>query len=500
MAERWQRESTNDKEAVVKTMKIGMGARWLFLLPVLALGLGGCSRGETEEIQTDTARVERQDLEIRAEASGQIEPLRVVEVKSRVAGELRKITVETGDELAQGTLIAEIDPRDLRNALEQAEADIALARARVETSAAQRRRAESLAKAGVLSTQDLENTRLEETNSRAQLVKAQTNLELAREKMGDVTIRAPISGTVIEKTVEQGQIIASASGNVSGGTTLIKMADLSTVQARALVDETDIGQVKPGQPAQVSVEAFPGRIFRGQVEKIEPQAVVEQNVTMFPVIVRLANPERLLKPGMNAEVSVEIADRTDVVAVPNSAVVSPREAASAGTALGLDEEELRAKMAEMRNARGAGRPGAEEGNSGRGARGNGSWNRGASGSGGEGSPATSAGGGFRGGPGGGGGAAAGSRPGVVFVKGPNGPEPKFILLGLSDWDNTEVVRGLEPGAEVYLISVARLQQQQEQFTNRMRERAGGGMFGGGNQQRGGQGSGAQGGGARGGRP
>ena len=469
---------------VLKTMKIGMRALSLLLLPALFLGLAGCDRGETEEIQADTARVERQDLEIRAEASGLIEPLRVVEVKSRVAGELRRITVETGDELAQGTLIAEIDPRDLRNALEQAEADIALARARVETTAAQRRRAESLAKAGVLSEQDLENTQLEETNARAQFVKAQTNLELAREKMGDVTIRSPISGTVIEKTVEQGQIIASASGNVSGGTTLVKMADLSTVQARALVDETDIGQVQPGKPAQVTVEAYPGRIFRGYVEKIEPQAVVDQNVTMFPVLVRLANPERLLKPGMNAEVSIEIADRNGVVAVPNQAVVSLREAASAGTALGLDEEELRTKMAEMRNARGGnGRPGSEGGESGGGARGNGSWSRGGSrGAGGEGPAAT--------------------RPGIVFVKTPAGPEPKLVLLGLSDWDNTEVVRGLEPGTEVYLISVARLQQQQEQFTNRMRERAGGGMFGGGQQRSGGgQASGANGGGtSRGGRP
>ncbi|RPH55069.1 efflux RND transporter periplasmic adaptor subunit [bacterium] len=432
-----------------------MGALGLLLLPVLCLGLGGCDRGETEEVQADTARGERQDLEIRAEASGQIEPLRVVEVKSRVAGELRRITVETGDEVSQGTLIAEIDPRDLRNALEQAEADIALARARVETTAAQRRRAESLAQAGVLSEQDLENTQLEETNARAQFVKAQTNHELAREKMGDVAIRSPISGTVIEKTVEQGQIIASASGNVSGGTTLVKMADLSTVQARALVDETDIGQVQPGRPAQVTVEAYPGRIFRGQVEKIEPQAVVEQNVTMFPVLVRLANPERLLKPGMNAEVSIEIADRTGVVAVPNQAVVNLREAASAGTALGLDEEELRAKMAGMRNARGGGEAAGGQ-----------------------------------------------TRPGVVFIKTPTGPEPKLVLLGLSDWDNTEVLRGLEPGTEVYLISVARLQQQQEQFTNRMRERAGGGMFGGGSQQRSGGQSGSTGGNgsSRGGRP
>ena len=78
------------------------------------------------------------------------------------------------------------------------------------------------------------------------------------------------------------------------------------------------------------------------------------------------------------------------------------------------------------------------------------------------------------------------RPGVVFVKGANGPEPRTVLLGLSDWDYTEVVRGLEPGTEVYLISVARLQQQQEQFANRTRERAGGGMLGGGSGGSGGQ--------------
>jgi hypothetical protein len=87
---------------------------------------------------------------------------------------------------------------------------------------------------------------------------------------------------------------------------------------------------------------------------------------------------------------------------------------------------------------------------------------------------------------------------VVFVKGAKGPEPKTVLLGLSDWDNTEVVRGLDPGTEVYLISVARLQQQQEQFSSRMRERAGGGMFGGG--QRGGGSSGGSSGGQGGGGP
>lgn len=454
----------------------------------LALAAAGCNgRGETQEMRSapDTAIVERQDLEVRAEAAGSIEPLRVVEVKSRVAGELESIVVETGDELRQGDLIANIDPRDLRNALAQAQADLELANAQLTTAAAQRRRAQSLAKAGLLSAQDLEAVQLEETNAKAQLLKARTNLDLARERMSDVDIRAPITGTVIEKTVEQGQIIASASGNVSGGTTLVKMADLATVQARALVDEVDIGRIQPGQPAVVTVETYPGRNFRGTVTKVEPQAVVEQNVTMFPVLVRLDNPQRLLKPGMNAEVAVEIAQRRNVVAVPNGAVVSMREAAAAGELLGLDETKVRAELAAMRQQRGqrgggegaAGGPGGPRGGGER-----------------------SGGGNRAGGPPGGGAVAAGARPGVVFVDGPNGPEMKVALLGLSDWDFTEVVRGLEPGQRVYLISVARLQQQQEQFTNRMRERAGGGMFGGGQRSGGGGGAagGAGGGGPRGG--
>jgi HlyD family secretion protein len=363
---------------------------------------------------------------------------------------------------------------------------MAVATATVTNATAQRRRAERLAKEGVLSKQDLETTQLQETDARASLVKAKTNLQLAQEKMGDVDIRAPISGMVIEKDVEQGQIIASASGNVSGGTTLVKMADLSTVQARALVDETDIGRIQPGQPAAVTVEAYPGRTFRGTVSKIEPQAVVDQNVTMFPVLIELANPERLLKPGMNSEVSVSIAHRANVLTVPNEAVASVRDAASAGAALGLNEDDLRQKMAAMRPARNGGQGGRQGG--GAGGRTTGGFGGGQGGGGG--SRGTS--GGWTGRAGGQGGsrASGGASPGIVFVKGAQGPEPKFVMLGLSDWDYTEVIRGLEPNTEVYLISVARLKQQQTEFADRMRQRAGGGMLGGGQQQqqqRGGQG-------------
>ncbi len=472
----------------MKAKKWMQWAAALTLSLALAAGLAACDKGEGQEKQAtpDTARVERRDLDISADASGTIEPLRVVEVKSRVSGELQKIDVETGQELKQGDLIGLVDPRDLRNALAQAQADMALATAQVTNATAQRRRADRLAKEGVLSKQDQETTQLQETDARASLVKARTNLQLAQEKMGDVDIRAPISGMVIEKDVEQGQIIASASGNVSGGTTLVKMADLSTVQARALVDETDIGRIQPGQAAAVTVEAYPGRTFRGTVSKIEPQAVVDQNVTMFPVLIELANPDRLLKPGMNSEVSVSIAHRANVLTVPNEAVASVRDAASAGAALGLNEDDLREKMAQMRPARSGGQGGRQGGGSAGGASGG---SRSGGGQGGWRGGRGAGGGGWTGRAGQGGSGASGDvHPGVIFVKGAKGPEPKFVMLGLSDWDYTEVIRGLEPNTEVYLISVARLKQQQTEFTDRMRQRAGGGMLGGGQQQqRGGQG-------------
>lgn len=472
---------------------------------VAAASFTGCRESAAVETNggSEIAYAERRTLDIRAEAAGLVEPIRIVDVKSKASGEILNIYVETGDFVQRGALLAEVDPRDVRNALAQAEADLEVARARLATAEAQRRRAEELRAANVITEQEFENTEFEVANARSQFVKAQTNLELARERMNDVTIRAPLDGTIIQKSVEIGQIIQSASQNISGGTTLFQMADLSEMQVRTLVDETDIGQIKPGLPAQVTVEAFPNRVFEGTVLKIEPQAVVEQNVTMFPVLVRLDNREGLLKPGMNAEVQILIARRDDVVAVPNAAVVSMRDAMAAGAVLGLDEEKMRAALRGGRGGNdGNGGPGGSPA-AGDGAQAGGPAARGADGAsadggerpaarfqrpgGGAGGPGAAAG---RGGPGGwagpGGQRGAGGpgtrgfqaapggssdvRPGLVFVQGPNGPEPRMVLLGLNDWDYTEVIRGIEPGEPVILMSVARLQAQQQEMLNRFRER------------------------------
>ncbi len=388
------------------------------------------------EKPTALGSVERKTLEIQVEAPGLLEPVRVVEVKSRAAGEVLKAQVETGATVEQGVLLAEIDPRDVENALLQAKADVEAARVHAQTAEANRKRMEALKASKVVTVQEYESANEAAATARSALVRAETNLELARERRGDVTIRAPIAGTVIERTVEPGQIIASATGNVSGGTTLFKMADLSAIQVRLKVNELDIGQVQAGQVAQVTVGAYPNRKFAGEVLKVEPLAVVEQNVTMFPVLVRLENKEGLLRPGMTAEVSVQIARRQDAVVVPNASLVSPREAQSAAATLGLSAEAVKSSLqrtGEQRQGRGSGRAERPEG---------------------------------------------ASRFAVVFVKSAEGTAARRVALGLSDWEHTEVVKGLEPGEQVVLISVAKLQQKQQQATDRMRQQAGNPLGGG----------------------
>jgi HlyD family secretion protein len=515
-------------------------AATLAALPLIA----ACNRnasGETS-MAREFAVAQRRDMDIRAEASGLIQPVRLVEVKSKASGEVLRIHVETGDKVERGALLAEVDPRDVNNGFEQAQADLDVAKARLETSKAQKARVEELVKARVATPQELEAAALDEANSAAQLVKAQTNLMLANERKGDVTIRAPIAGTIISRTVEEGGIIASASQNVSGGTVLMLMADLAEMQVRALVDETDLGRIVPGMPAQVSVEAYADRPFEGRVLKIEPQAVVEQNVTMFPVLVMLDNREGLLKPGMNGDVVFQVAQRRGVLTIPNAAIINPRDAEAAGQVLGLSADAIRESLAS--NNRGGERPSGE---------GNGrpsdnaattrpvsDVTRPAENS--EGATPQSAdcaallqkmragggsesltdeertkvrecrprggggGRGRRGGPGSGefdgpgGDADRPTRPAVVFVADSAGAlSARRIILGLNDYDNSEVVSGLEEGERVVLISVARMQAQQQEFNNRAAQRATGAFTGQGAPQGGPGGFGGGGGGGGGGR-
>ena len=496
----------------------------------LPLGVAGGTSEADEAPTVQTAIVERGDLMITAEATGNVEPVRKVEVKSKASGEILRLYVDIGDRVEPGALLAQIDPRDVRNAFDQAEADLEVAQARLDISEAQLGRSEKLLASAVISVQEHESKNLEYANSQATLVKAKTNYELAQLRLGDVTIRAPMAGTILVKNVEEGQVIQSASQNVSGGTVLMIMANLEQMQVRTLVDETDMGEIRDGMRAVVQVEAYPDLSFIGEVEKIEPQAVVQQNVTMFPVIVRLDNSSSLLRPGMNAEVAVEIAEAPAVLLIPNAAVVTPQDAVPAAMVLGLPEDavDMRSMFAGMRGGRGGlrgERPGAGSGGGDRAASGGGQARPGAGqarpGSGrasfdsirarvarGEISQdsaraifqqrrAASGQSGFGGGadqgpfagrpPGGQGRAGSGSeresRRAVLFVVGEDGTiEPRAVMIGLNDWDYTQVVSGVEEGEHVALIGAAQLRATQDAFLERIRSRTppfGGGRTGGG---------------------
>jgi HlyD family secretion protein len=310
------------------------------------LMLVACAEKDKADIVYDTAGVERRTLEVTVNSAGIVEPLATVDVKSKASGEVLDVLVETGDLVEESSLMVRIDPRIVRNRLAQADAELKAAISRREIADTQKKRVESLVASGTLTQSDLEQETLDLANAEAQVVTAKVAVENARIAVDDTDIRAPIIGTIIFKPVEIGQVISSPTQDFAGGTLLMQMADLSAVQIRSLVDETDIGKIRPGMRANVSVAAYPNQPFPGEVVKIEPQAVIEQNVTMFAVLVSIQNPDGLLMPGMNAEVEMSIAHAEDAMTIPVMALRTSRDLDSTATILGRSVDDITRALAD----------------------------------------------------------------------------------------------------------------------------------------------------------
>ena len=330
-----------------------MNTRIRFRPALLALATVVALWGCEEEVPPPVYQlipVTTRDIVVSASAAGAIEPITTVEVKSKASGEIIAVLVETGDVVVPGQRLIRVDQRVPENARIQAEADLDVAQAELTNTNSQLRRSEELFKTQSITEQEYDNARLAAANARARLVRAQRSFEDAKIAWEDTDVRASVAGVVIERNVEVGTVISSATSNVGGGTVLLRMANLDTVQVRAQVDETDIGKIQPGMDVSILVDAYPGRPFEGKVLKIEPLAVTQQNVTMFPVLVRIANRQGLLKPGMNAEVEMHVGNREGVLAVPNAALRTTRDVASAAMVLGIDEETVNQQLAQAREA------------------------------------------------------------------------------------------------------------------------------------------------------
>ncbi len=305
--------------------------------------LAACAEEQSTAPIYDSATVERASISVSVGSSGVVEPLATVEGKWKASGEILESFGETGDYVETGAPLVHIDPRTVRNRLAQAEATLKAAQSRRQISVSQMDRAERLVKNGTFTEADHEQAALELANAEAQVVSTEVEVENARIAVDDTEIRAPVTGTIIMKPVEKGQVISSPTQDFAGGTLLMSMADLSAVQIRALIDETDIGKVRPGMQAEVTVAAYPNQPFAGEVVKIEPQAVVEQNVTMFAVLLSISNSEGMLMPGMNAEVEVSVAKRQNVLAVPLMALRTDRDVNTTASILINDDPEFAAE-------------------------------------------------------------------------------------------------------------------------------------------------------------
>jgi HlyD family secretion protein len=209
------------------------------------------------------------------------------------------------------------------------------------------------------------------------------------------------------------------------------MADLDEVRVRTRVDETDIGKLVPGMEARISVASFPGRRFAGTIEKIEPQATVEQNVTLFPVLISLPNEEHLLRPGMNVEARFEVARRDDALSIPVTALRTERDVATTASIIGLEEADIRARLGEAGPDAAAAEPRtARE-------------------------------------------SAAGLGGGLWVVADRNGTlEPVAVSTGVTDLDRVEITGGLAEGDVVLVLPSSSLLETQERLQNFMRGRGG----------------------------
>jgi len=356
--------------------------RWVITVLALA-GLGGggawwALKGKAEGAsKEDLVTAERQDLEIVVSETGTLQPLTKTEIKSRIAGQVARILVEAGDRVSAGQALIQLETTDLDRSVAQARADRDMARARwqmlvagsrredlavaeaeVRSAEAQLRRSEAEVKrareasvTGTVTPRErdqaegdflaaragLEGARArlaklragarteEIAEARAQLDKTEVALKATEDQLAYATIRAPLSGTILRRGIEVGEMVSPGVSATAQGTSMLTLGNLDRLVVQSQLNQIDVGQVRVGQPVEVRVDSAPGRLFHGRVRKVAPagEAPKDANTTLqsFPVETLVGDVDgRVLKPGMSADLDIRITTRKQVVALPVEAV------------------------------------------------------------------------------------------------------------------------------------------------------------------------------------
>jgi RND family efflux transporter MFP subunit len=321
-----------------------MSVRRIPILLVVAIAaVTACENKQAKPAALPTTGVRRTDIAVRVQATGTVEPINPVDIKSKAQGQIIKLPVEVGSVVKKGQEIVQIDPRDVQNQYNSAVADDVVSETSLQATRRDQARQDSLFAAHVITVSEHDSSKATLTAAQADLVNKRAALDLRRQSLEDATVESPLSGTVVSRPTTQGTIITSAT-SANGGTTLMTIADLGRVRMRVTIDEVEMANVRVGESATVAVDAFPDHVFDGVVEKIEPQAVVTQGVTFFQALVSISNKEGLLMPGMNGEVTIRAADLSRVLAVPIDAIRPTNELAPVARMFGLSVDSITSQM------------------------------------------------------------------------------------------------------------------------------------------------------------
>ena len=299
----------------LKISKVWIAMTVVVIIAVAAWALSG--EKEKEEINFKQEKVSLQTLQNSVTATGTIEAVTSVTVGTQVSGIVNKLYVDYNSQVKKGQVIAELDKTNLLSELNTAKANMASAQSQLNYQNANMKRYQTLYQKGLVSADDYENALLTYRQTKEQVATAKEQVQRAQTNLGYATITSPIDGTVISKSVEEGQTVA-ASFNTPELFTIAK--DLTNMQVVADVDEADIGAVKEGDRVTFTVDAYPDDTFEGTVKQVRLQATTTNNVVTYEVVISAQNADLKLKPGLTANVTIYTQERTGVLAVANKAL------------------------------------------------------------------------------------------------------------------------------------------------------------------------------------
>ena len=340
---------------------------WLYagiavvVVVLIAVGLIAATSGNTKIDPTKLGKVERGDLAQSVVATGKIEPITKVEVKSKASGIIKKLYVDAGDKVKKGQLLAQLDKDEIEAEVQQAKAGLQASEANEKSAEADYERAkvdaegpdvpllkrayeraQGMAKDGVVSASALDDaqknyelalnkqnvakaqltvSKAKAVQAEAQVAQSRANLAQLEEQLSYTDIESPIDGVVLSRDVEIGDAVSSILVLGSSATQVMTLGDTSEVYVQGKVDESDIGKVYMAQPARIKVESFKDKTFNGKVTKISPMGVEKDNVTTFEVRVSINNPGGELKAEMTANAEIILQEKKNVLQIPEGALI-----------------------------------------------------------------------------------------------------------------------------------------------------------------------------------